>query len=244
MLSALICRFTYPNASIRDDDDIEREAIHRIYLEDDGHWHRGKKMLGSVDNGRVIILGTEDDTKTLGIGEGVESTAAGMQICRIAWGWAAASAGGLKKLAEWIERNGAWFKDHVKRVALFVDGGKVGVTAGNEVEAAATALGVAVEFVRSIGQDDLADDLFHDRIGHAQPFQLIGSQIAYPSESQVSAALTAVRFGNIGALNHALMMLARRAQGLSSDGKFPDAYVSRCLDQLKATSAASTGLKT
>ncbi len=61
---AVIARFRHPNGT-------ETGGIHRIYLKSDGSWHDGKKMLGPVEGG-LVMLAPIDAEGRLGVGEGIE----------------------------------------------------------------------------------------------------------------------------------------------------------------------------
>lgn len=77
--------------------DGELIGVHRTWLDRDdrGQWHRrDRASLGPVAGGAVRLAPAAE---TLLIGEGVETTMAGMAITGLA-GWAALSAGGIERL--------------------------------------------------------------------------------------------------------------------------------------------------
>jgi len=144
---ALIARFRYP-------DGRETGGIHRIYLKRDGSAHGPKKMLGPVGGG-VVMLAQIDANGELGVGEGIESTAAGMQIYGLP-GWAAASADGMRKLADWLTARDA---GSIKSLTIFADRRRAGETAAQCLARAALAAGIDVVIRLPNGPDDFADDL-------------------------------------------------------------------------------------
>jgi putative DNA primase/helicase len=136
-------------------------GIHRIFLADDGSRHIGadglkpKMMLGPVE-GAVIRFALPDESGTLGIGEGPESTLAAMQIYSIP-GWSAASAGNFHKLAAALIARGPF--PGVARLAVWSDGEAGGVEAAYALRDAARAVGMASDVYLPAGGDDFADDL-------------------------------------------------------------------------------------
>lgn len=220
---ALIGQFVYPNGAMPTEP-----GIHRTYLKDDGTWHDGqgaKKMLGASIGGVVIRMGALDKPpEFVGVGEGIESTAAGMQIFNVPVGWATASAGGMDRLAEWLlaNRNGC----PVKRMAIFIDHGKVGVRVGDALMAACKELGIEAGIAHPKGGDDLADDIHKGCTGHANPFQLIGTAaISYPSLDQVNVAINNMPRFDAAALTQTMRLISDRCVGLEQEGESYEAYV-------------------
>lgn len=148
---ALIARFRYP-------DGTASGGIHRTYLRPDGSWHTGKKMLGPCD-GAVVMLAPPSPNGDLGIGEGIESTAAAMQFFGIP-GWAACSDGGMRKFAIWLRENSKAKKLlSVKRLSIWADAKRAGVSAAGELLATCQEIGFPAQLFIPRGGDDFADDL-------------------------------------------------------------------------------------
>ena len=220
---ALIALFTYP-------DGQPTGGIHRVYLKEDGSWHNGKKMLGPTAEG-VIRMGQIDNPEFVGVGEGIESTGAGMKIFKVPCGWAAASAGGMSKLADWLREHGP---GPVKRMLIFVDRGKAGMRGGEDLLAAAKAIGIEAAMAHPKGSDDLADDLAKRVSGHEHPFHLNGTAaLAYPSLDQVNAILVAMPQFDAVALAEAMKTVADRCIGMEQEGQSHAAYVSQLFSYLK-----------
>jgi hypothetical protein len=129
-------------------------GIHRIYLRDDGSWHIGKKSLGPVDGG-VIRLADIGPDGELAIGEGIETTLAGMQLYGLP-GWAAGFAGNMIKLAALIRQHGRG--PLLRSLTIFADRDKAGFNASTELARAARDAGIDVVIRLPIGKD-FADDL-------------------------------------------------------------------------------------
>jgi putative DNA primase/helicase len=148
----IVCRVRFP-------DGVFTGGIHRTFLKDDCSWHIGgdkaKMMLGPCDYG-VIMLAPISPEGALGIGEGVESTTAGMQLFNVP-GWAAMSAGGLRKFSKWLVANPGALG--IKRLLIFADRGNDGETAGVDLRNCAAGLGITAEMYLPSGGDDIADDL-------------------------------------------------------------------------------------
>jgi hypothetical protein len=153
---ALIARFRYPSGE-------PTGGIHRIYLKPDGSGYTEKKMLGSPGDGAVIMLGQPDGEGTLGIGEGIESTLAAMQLYNTKAGWACASDGGMKRFAVWLRDNPASAKTlRVKRLLVWADLGKAGEGPAHEICTAARGIGLQCELYLPRTQGDGAD--FNDDV--------------------------------------------------------------------------------
>jgi hypothetical protein len=100
------------------------------------------------------MLAPVGEDGVLGVGEGIETTAAGMQMFGVP-GWAALSAGGMRKF-------GAWLATHpraIRRLLVFADAGPVGESAAAGLRATAASAGVPAEVHLPRGGDDFADDL-------------------------------------------------------------------------------------
>jgi len=90
----------------------------------------------------------------LGVGEGLETTDAGMQMFGVP-GWATLSAGGMRKFGFWLMAN----PKAVRRLLVFADAGTTGEGAATELCALATSVGISTEVHLPRGGDDLADDM-------------------------------------------------------------------------------------
>jgi len=145
-------------ARIRYPDGTPTGGIHRTYLRADGRgkakgMRNPKMMLGPSDDG-VVTLAPIGEDGVLGVGEGIESTAAGMKIFSVP-GWACLSAGGMRKFAIWLSTH----PRTVRRLLIFADAGAAGESAAAELFARAEAAGITAELHLPRGGDDLADDL-------------------------------------------------------------------------------------
>jgi predicted P-loop ATPase len=178
---AIINRFRQPNGEITN-------AIHLIHLLPDGSWHLGraypdrkgiaKKTWGPRINGGLAMLAPINAAGELGIGEGLESTAAGMQLFNVP-GWAAGGTAAMRKFGEWIaaatpEQIEALA---IKRLLLWGDAGKGGERTLFETAALCRSRLPAVECYLPASGDDLAADL---AAGHGPPGQVIEPEPALP----------------------------------------------------------------
>ncbi len=147
-------------ALFRNPDRTPTGGIHRIYLRPDGSWHTGdgaKKMLGTP--GLVMLALPEWADGNLGMGEGIETTAAAMELFKVP-GWAAASDGGMKRFANWLRDNWRPDSDHcIRRLYIWADAGAAGMTAAGILYAAALEIGLPAAIYLPQGGDDFADDL-------------------------------------------------------------------------------------
>lgn len=142
-------------------------GIHRTWLLADGSWHitrelpnsKAKLWIGNCDFG-VIMLGWPTEAGELGVGEGIESAAAGGAYFNVPV-WALGNDGGMSKLAEVIR--GGRLGVNLRRLLIFADRGKGGETNAHNLAAAALAAGIATELYLPRGGDDIADDLFEGR---------------------------------------------------------------------------------
>lgn len=158
----MICRFRYPNGTLTG-------ALHLTHLLPDGSWHIGrvaawkrhsKKVWGPRINGGLIMLSPMGLAGELGIGEGIESTAAGMAYWPGVGGWAAGDTSGMIKFAEWLRSAEASQVQAIKRLLVWGDAGKGGEAAAKILAAAAHTAGIpAVELYFPGSGDDLAADL-------------------------------------------------------------------------------------
>jgi putative DNA primase/helicase len=166
--ATLIARLRYPSGELSG-------GIHQTFLLDDGSHHVGDKkakmMLGEgLCSGTVIMLGLIDPAAgVLGVGEGIETTLAGMRYFDVP-GWSAISAGGLKIFGDHLKATGGMVAagpdqpmTRLQRLLIFADRGEGGEKAGWYLYCAARALGIAVELYLPTGADDLCDDLANGR---------------------------------------------------------------------------------
>jgi putative DNA primase/helicase len=128
-MPALIAQFRYPGGS--------EAGIHRIYLEPDGSWHTGKKMLGPCE-GAVVMLSPL--AARMGVGEGIESTLAAMEIFDIP-AWATGSADNMRKLGDYLALNPGC---PIRQLEIFADRGKAGQDAALYLARAARSVGIDV----------------------------------------------------------------------------------------------------
>jgi hypothetical protein len=162
--ATLIARLRYPTGELSG-------GIHQTFLLDDGSHHVGgdeaKMMMGQgLCSGTVIMLALLDPAAgVLDVGEGIETTLAGMCYFDVP-GWSAISAGGLKKFADHLKATDGMVAvgpdqpmTRLQRLLVFADRGEDGEKAGWYLYRAAQALGIAVELYLPNGADDLCDDL-------------------------------------------------------------------------------------
>jgi hypothetical protein len=130
---ALLARFRSPAGALTG-------GIHRIFLKPDFSWHAGKKkMLGPP---ATVMLGPIAPDGGLGVGEGIESTAAAMQLFGVP-GWAGVTAGGMAKLAKWLWTNPTSETARaIRHLLIWNDADPAGRKAAQELLAAASALGI------------------------------------------------------------------------------------------------------
>lgn len=149
---AMIAVFRYPDGS-------EQGGIHRIYLNEDGSAHLGKMMLGTKEYGVVMLDRGPDEWGRLGLGEGIENTAAARQLFGLK-SWAAGDAGNMVKFGEWIETlesNAASIG--LKHLFVFADRGTVGEDSAEQVKTACEKMGVACKIFLPHSDDDFIKDL-------------------------------------------------------------------------------------
>lgn len=149
---------------IRHPDGTPTGGIHRTYLREDGSWHTGKKMLGPSDG--VVMLAPIGAEGELAVGEGIESTAAGMRLFGLP-GWAALSAGGLRRFGKWLAAHPGALP--LRRLLILADAGPEGESAAAELRSLATEAGIAAEIRMPRGGDDFADDLAKGLLPEAAP---------------------------------------------------------------------------
>lgn len=156
----MICRFRYPDGSLTG-------AIHLTHLLHDGSWHIGragaefpKKSWGPRINGGLIMLAPINAAGELGIGEGIETTAAGMAFYGVP-GWAAGDTSAMVKFGEWLRTADPLITGAIKRLLVWGDAGAGGESTARSLAFAATAAGIPlVELYFPRSGDDLAADLF------------------------------------------------------------------------------------
>jgi hypothetical protein len=146
-------------AIVRHPDGTPTGGIHRTYLNDDGSGHLGgpkaKMELGPCRGG-VVMLAPIGADGVLGIGEGIETTAAGMQMFGVP-GWAAISDSGMKAFGRAIAEGRG--PGGLKRLVVFADAGPAGEGAAAELRSNAALHGIEAEVKLPRGGDDFADDL-------------------------------------------------------------------------------------
>jgi putative DNA primase/helicase len=203
-MPCLVAVLRYPNGS-------ETGGVHRIYLNEDGSFHAGKKALGAMD-GAVVMLSPIGER--MGIGEGIESTLAGMQLFGLP-GWATASADNMRKLGDFLAHYGAGI---IRELVIFADRGKAGQDAALHLGRCARSVGIDAVIALPIGDDDFADDLKNGRgrsditlpIDDPQPEPQ--SEIIEPTRfADVMAAVRGIQRGNSTTVSRALEMLSRCA---------------------------------
>lgn len=175
---AIINRFRQPDGTITN-------AIHLIHLMNDGSWHLGraypdrkgiaKKTHGPRIEGGLAMLAPIGADGALGIGEGIESTAAGMQLFGVA-GWAACGTAAMRKFGEWIAAHDAGTLP-IKRLLLWGDAGKGGERTLFETAALCRSRLPAVECYLPRSGDDIAADL---AAGYGPPPPVIEPEPALP----------------------------------------------------------------
>lgn len=158
----MICRFRHPDGTLTG-------AIHVTHLLEDGSWHIGrnpawkdysKKSWGPRINGGLIMLAPISAAGELGIGEGIETTAAGMFMYGVP-GWAAGDTSSMAKFGEWLRSADPQKIAAIKRLLVWGDAGRGGESTARNLAAVAKASGIpAVELYLPRGPDDLAADLF------------------------------------------------------------------------------------
>lgn len=153
----IVHRFRYPDGTITG-------AVHLTHLKEDGSWHlgkgTGKKTWGPRQDGGVIMLAPISAEGTLGIGEGIESTAAGMLLFPGVPGWATCGTAAMHKFGEWLITAPASQKASIKRLLLWGDAGKGGERTLHETADLARQAGIPqVETYLPGSGDDLAADL-------------------------------------------------------------------------------------
>lgn len=128
-------------------------GIHRTYLSDDGaakaDMAKPKMMLGDC-HGVVMLMPMSPDG-TLGIGEGLESSLAAVQIFFLPV-WAALSTSGLVKFE---------FPPGLRRLVIFADRGDDGENAAVKLRTRAITAGIETKIVLPISDDDFNTDLQH-----------------------------------------------------------------------------------
>lgn len=185
---SIINRFRHPNGELTG-------AIHLIHLRNDGSWHIGpdfpdrkgiaKKTHGPRYDGGLAMLAPIGNGD-LGIGEGLESTAAGMHLFRVP-GWAACGTAAMRKFGEWIaaatpaqiEQLG------IKRLLLWGDAGKGGERTLFETAALCRRRLPLVECYLPASGDDMAADLAK---GYGPPPPAIEPEPTLPMGPQPSPA--------------------------------------------------------
>ncbi|HJU18593.1 MAG TPA: phage/plasmid primase, P4 family [Stellaceae bacterium] len=166
-------------------DGYKSGGIHRIYLRDDGTGHIGKKMLGPID-GAVIMLTPIAEDGVLAMGEGIETTAAGMQLFGIASGWAAMSTDGMRKFGQWLAAHPGQLP--IKRLVILADKGEGGEKAAADLQRYAQHAGIPAEIRLPRGGDDFADDLMRGLLPEAAPAGLPPESIAAAKAEHATAA--------------------------------------------------------
>jgi putative DNA primase/helicase len=181
---AIINRFRYPNGELTN-------AIHLIHLCNDGSWHIGKeypdrkgiakKSWGPRIDGGLAMLASIGADGALGIGEGIESTAAGMRLFGVP-GWAACGTAAMRKFGEWIAAADPASLP-IKRLLLWGDAGKGGERTLFETAALCRSRLAQVECYLPATGDDLAADL---AAGHGAPGQVIEPEPGLPIGPQAT----------------------------------------------------------
>lgn len=161
---SMLSRFRYP-------DGTPTGAIHMTHLLEDGSHHIGKfpdhpeyadhsKIVwGARKSGGVVMLAPIAADGALGIGEGIETTAAGCAYFGCG-GWAAGDTASMVKTGEWLAANpSAPITLAIKRLLIFVDKGRGGEAAAQRLAGLAQSAGIAsVELFYPSSGDDLAAD--------------------------------------------------------------------------------------
>lgn len=194
---AMLNRLRYPDGQLTG-------AIHMTYLKPDGSGHIGvdkaKMVWGSFLLGGLIMLMPIGPDGTLGIGEGVETTAAGIRYFGCA-GWAAVSTSGMVKFGQYLAENGpAVATGPIKRLLIWADAGKDGEASAQRLAELAHAGGVpAIELYLPGSGDDLAADLVlglpstQAMLPYAQPAAIATVPAAAPlTHSALSSRLMAM----------------------------------------------------
>jgi putative DNA primase/helicase len=197
---AIVCRYRYPWHPF----DFTG-GIHRSWLLQDGSWHitkqfpnlKAKLWIGNCDFG-VIMLGWPGEAGELGVGEGIESAAAGGAYFNVPV-WALGNDGGMSKLAETIR--GGRLGVNLRRLLIFADRGKGGETNAHNLAAAALAAGIATELYLPRGDDDIAAD----RLAGLPPPE--PSPIVPPAAGLLPLPAPAVPVNGPGSLESYLMAL-------------------------------------
>jgi putative DNA primase/helicase len=159
----MICRFRHPDGTLTG-------AIHLTHFLNDGSWHIGripahkdqsKIVWGPRINGGVIMLAPINELGELGIGEGIESTLAGMDMYGVP-GWAAGDTSAMAKFGEHLRTADPQKIAAIKRLLVWGDGGPAGESTARKVALAGKVAGIRqVELYLPRGGDDLAADLFN-----------------------------------------------------------------------------------
>lgn len=158
---SIINRFRQPDGTLTN-------AIHLIHLLNDGSWHIGraypdhkgiaKKTHGPRIDGGLAMLAPIGADGALGIGEGIESTAAGMHLFGVP-GWAACGTAAMRKFGEWIAACDPAAMPPIKRLLLWGDAGRGGERTLFETAALCRSRLAQVECYLPASGDDLAADL-------------------------------------------------------------------------------------
>ncbi len=157
----MACRFRLP-------DGTPTGAIHLTHLLQDGSWHIGREethrdhskiVWGSRIAGGVVMLSPIAADGSLGIGEGIETTAAGVGYFGCG-GWAAGDTASMVKTGEWLAANASHpLTASIKRLLVFGDKGRGGESAAERLAGLALAAGIGrVELYFPASGDDLAAD--------------------------------------------------------------------------------------
>lgn len=119
--------------------DGEVTAIHRTFLQEDGSWHVGKKMLGDVSGG-AIRLGDIGRDGILGVSEGVETALSASKLYGVPV-WACGSTSHMEKFR---------IPSRVTELWIFADGAEAGESAAIATAANAREVGVSYRIIRPL----------------------------------------------------------------------------------------------
>jgi putative DNA primase/helicase len=143
-------------------------GINRIYLNEDGTGRRDatgrreKKMLGPAG---LVMLAQPNGSGELGIAEGIETSAAVMQLYSVPC-WAALTTSGMRMLADAL-RQGQRLHG-VNKLIVFADRGNDGENAAAALRDVAIAVGMQAEVRLPRGDDDFADDVVKGLTGEPE----------------------------------------------------------------------------
>lgn len=177
----IVHRFRFPDYTLTG-------AVHLTHLRDDGSYHLGKgigkKTWGPRINGGLVMLAPINLAGELGIGEGIESTAAGSILFPGVPGWATCGTAAMRKFGEWFAAADPAAIAPIKRLLLWGDAGKGGERTLFETAALCRSRLAAVECYLPRSGDDMAADLAQ---GLGQPAQALDAAPALPMGPQPAA---------------------------------------------------------